>query len=160
MKVLTTLFTLTLVTLITKVTVAKEWEGIVPLHSTRANVEKILGIKSSGERVDKFTFKTDLIQIRYTTKLCEADIENGTWDVPLGTVVSIRVTPQKEILFSALGFNKEEFDVTSTDVVGMMVYKNQQSGFELEVNEITDKVYSFLYYWTESDKHLRCPKKN
>ena len=141
--------------------IPKEWKGIKPLHSTREDVERVLQVKSSGKALDEFKVDDSLIQVRYSTKSCKDRSNGGVegWDVPSGTVVSILVIPQATILFPELEVSKSEFDIYPTDVVGVKVYKNNSSGFELEVDEKTGKVQYFWYYWGKNDEHLRCAVK-
>lgn len=158
MKILRLLLVLCFIELTVGDLLAKEWKGIKPLHSTREDVERVLQVKSSGKALDEFKVDDSLIQIRYSTKSCKDRSNGGVegWDVPSGTVVSILVIPQATILFPELEVSKSEFDIYPTDVVGVKVYKNNSSGFELEVDEKTGKVQYFWYYWGKNDEHLRC----
>ncbi|MGH9879020.1 MAG: hypothetical protein ACRD5H_15430 [Nitrososphaerales archaeon] len=137
---------------------AKEWEGITPLHSARSDVERGFGVTSSGKFVDHFTFKTDRVFLEYSEKQCEKD-EIGLYDVPVGTVLSISVTPMNSILLSSLRLDLSKFKVEhATDVGGMRFYADREDGFIISVYE--DQVTGFTYLPTASDsKRLRCTNK-
>jgi hypothetical protein len=73
---------------------AKAWRGILPLHSTRANVEKTLGrptFEDSG-----YELGGERVTISYATRGCEEGLPSG-WNVPLDTVVNISVNSTKEL---------------------------------------------------------------
>lgn len=135
---------------------AQGWRGIVPLHSTRQEVEALLGFKSSGEGYDQFKVSTDVVYIRYTSKRCERE-EVGGWDVPIGTVSSIIVLPQSKVTFSSLGLDLNKFNVSRTDVKGLNIYTNKEDGFEVEMFEDEDIVARFSYFPSAKDRRLQCP---
>lgn len=71
---------------------AKEWRGIVPLHSTRADVEKLL-----GPEVDEglgYDIEGERVTINYGSHKCEEDLPGG-WNVPPNTVIEIRLSSNK-----------------------------------------------------------------
>jgi hypothetical protein len=65
---------------------AKSWRGIEPLHSTRADVERLLG-PSNVDR-DLYDFPGERTSIWYSAGGCSAGLPGG-WNVPKDTVVSI-----------------------------------------------------------------------
>lgn len=137
-------------------TLAQGWQGIIPLHSTRQDVEKLFNSKSQGGLYDKFKVATDIIYITYTTGRCEKE-EVGGWNVPIGTVSSIQVFPQSKVSFSGLNLNLDKFKISYTDVVGVRIYSNEEDGFEVEMYGPNDAVARFTYFPSAKDWHLRCP---
>jgi len=137
---------------------AKEWEGITPLYSTRADVERIFGVKSAGKFVEYFMFRTNRIFIEYSEKRCEKD-EIGLYDVPIGTVLIVSVTLANPVSPSSLNLDLSKFEVEhATDVDGMKFYVDRGDGFRVQVYE--DMVTNLTYLPTASDsKRLRCPNK-
>ncbi len=79
---------------ISQAAAAKAWRGIVPLHSTRAEVERLLGppnVEDSG-----YLFEDETATITYSSRACEEGLPGG-WNIPLNTVVEIRVSSNREI---------------------------------------------------------------
>ncbi len=137
---------------------AESWKGITPLHSSRTDVERILGVKSAGEGVDEFKVDMDTVQIRYTTKPCQPG-EGGKWNVTVGTVTSIWVITHNEVLFDKLGLDLRNFKRSSTDVANNIIYTDDKNGIVFEINEWNNKVLAFYYYEREKDRQMRCSVK-
>ena len=132
---------------------AKEWRSIIPLHSTRADVERLLGPPDDPNTGDYHT-KTERILIDYSRGLfCD---QNNIWKVPKDTVVGIIVYPRKAPRLSSLKLNLNEFSQDqSGDVIGVNNYKNMKDGLRLTV--IDGKVESFHYFPSAKDDAFRCP---
>lgn len=73
---------------------AKAWRGIVPLHSTRADVERLLGPPNLEEW--GYQIEGELVFITYSSGGCEEGV-SGRWNTPPNTVVEIRVSPNREV---------------------------------------------------------------
>jgi hypothetical protein len=84
---------------ISQAAAAKAWRGIVPLHSTRAEVEKLLGPPNSED--SGYAFEDEQALITYSSRSCEKDLPGG-WDLPSNTVVEIRVSSNKDITMADL----------------------------------------------------------
>jgi hypothetical protein len=80
--------------LISQAAAAKPWRGIVPLHSTRADVERLLGPPTLEEY--GYQFEDEMATITYSSRTCEEGLPGG-WNIPLDTVVEIRVSLGAEI---------------------------------------------------------------
>lgn len=140
---------------------AKEWHGIVPLHSTRVDVERILGAPPQ-ERirsdVGSYELEHEDILIRYSTGKC---IEK--WDVPRDTVIYIHVFPKKKPKFSELKLDLSNYrKFPDPELPDYSYYDNEEEGFEVEVDR-NGVVEVFIYYWEAKDNHLHCaesPKPN
>jgi len=75
----------------------KAWKGIVPLHSTRADVERLLGppgLDDSGYDIDDAR-----VSITYSFQGCQEGLPVG-WKVAPNTVVSISVSSIGEVTLS------------------------------------------------------------
>jgi hypothetical protein len=89
-------------------TIAKDWRGITPLHSTRTDVERLLGtawhnfISGSVYKVDQGT-----VQIVYTGQGDPAELCGRK--VPLNTVLSIFVDPKEKVPLTDLDFSLNHF---------------------------------------------------
>jgi hypothetical protein len=73
---------------------AKEWLGITPLKSTRADVERLLGVPVGGI----YHYRNEIVSVEYAQFPCGYKNPPGWpeappgWNVPQGTVVAIRVS--------------------------------------------------------------------
>src|SRR3954467_13912107 len=78
---------------------AKEWRGVVPLRSTRADVERLLGApKQSTPDAFYYSFPYEIAVVWFQTKTCDSGsgkIGMG-WNVPVGTVTNVGVIPKLE----------------------------------------------------------------
>ena len=91
---------------------AKGWRGIVPLHSNRADVERLLG-PSSHECKCIYNSNGDFVRVEYATAPCKGDPLG--WNVSADIVLSIRVRPAAPQKFSEPQFNKSEFQKAVSD---------------------------------------------
>jgi hypothetical protein len=135
---------------------SKGWSGIVPLHSTRADVERLMGSPSDSNKVMAYYhLEKETITIQYTTSGCEKGHE---WNVPPGTVLSITISQKIKPKLSELQIDLTKFKKEANPHVGDIVYyvnKEEGIGIETRVNE--ESVYSISYTATTKDTHLRCP---
>jgi hypothetical protein len=98
---------------------AKSWRGIVPLRSTRADVQKLLGKPARpGDLFESYDFRGYTVTIQYAIKnVFDAadDCDNpgyywwGYYHAPVGTVLSVEISFDHEIPLAKLkiaNFNK------------------------------------------------------
>src|SRR5258706_11350897 len=81
----------------------KDWHGVVPLHSTRADVERLLGPSKKPAKDYSSIHETEreVVLVEYSTgEPCSGGANK--WKVPRGTVLSISVALRTEIRFSDL----------------------------------------------------------
>ncbi len=130
----------------------KAWRGIVPLHSTRADVEKLLGppkFEDSGYDIDG-----ERALITYSAQGCEEGLASGG-NVPPDTVVGISVSSTKDLKLADVlvpGKNYEQIYGTHTPHVD---YVDGQDG--VRYSTVDGSVQTILYFGTEADdKKLRC----
>lgn len=138
----------------------KEWHGIVPLHSTRADVERLLGPskQSVKEYVSTHETEREVVLIEYSTgDPCSGGVNQ--WQVPRGTVLSIRVAPRTQLRFADLQLDMSNYKVTDGGhVPNYTYYTNDKEGIQMEVTQ--DLVTSISYFPSDKDKELRCPVRN
>jgi len=130
----------------------KAWRGIVPLHSTRGDVEKLLGpptLEDSGYDIDG-----DQVQITYSGRGCEEGLPGG-WSVAPSTVVNISVVPHKNlVLDDVLVPGKDYQKIYGSDPV-KVDYVDAQDGVRFTTSE--DSVQKISYFGSEADdKKFRC----
>src|SRR2546429_3194171 len=109
---------------------AKPWRGIVPLHSTRADVERLLG-KPNG-KYGRYELEKEWVEIFYSTGRCV----NG-WNVPEGTVIDISVSPTRTLRISDLKIDLSKFDrVRDPEVTSHVYYTNRDEGVRYVASEV------------------------
>lgn len=125
---------------------AKEWRGITPLKSTRADVERLFGKENELKR---YQFENERAYIYYSTEKCgmidATDVtEKCRCLIPEGTVVSIHVTVEESRRFSSLKLNQREFQKEFV-LPGMYDYSNLNEGVRYTVDEGRDQIVTILY---------------
>lgn len=127
------------------------WQGIVPLHSTRADVEQLLG-KSGSELKSLYKTKDATVLIDYAPRPCKGILPG--WSVPADTVLRLTVLPETPPRFSELSLNLEEF-ITRRDDTFTTYYISENSGVEYAVSS-EGFISSTSYVPSNKDSHLRC----
>jgi hypothetical protein len=135
------------------------WKGIVPLHSTRADVEQLLGAPTEPctEGCDYDT-KNEGVFVRYSAGRC-AEGDSIAWNVPPNTVISLSINLAKTPRLSALRLNLKKFKKTADpELRGYSSYENEDKGISYEVSD-DGRVYSINRFATsKDDKAFRCPR--
>lgn len=126
------------------------WRGIVPLRSTRTQVERELG--SFDLRCQCYKTENELVRIKYANGPCTGGLPG--WNVPAETVLSITVSPNKESAFSELDVNKENF-VKTTDHTYTTYYGDGNRGIRYSVSA-SGFVTDVSYVPSIKDNNLRC----
>src|SRR4028118_123386 len=127
------------------------WKGIVPLHSTRSDVEKLLG-QPQGKCNCIYLTEHETVTMRYAADKCKGQLSG--WNVPSETVLSFSVIPRLERAFDELKLDKNEFVVTAGDA-GFNYYTSSNKGIQYVVSS-TDKLRGINYTPSTSDSYLRC----
>ena len=133
---------------------AKSWRGIVPLHSTRADVERILGEPSRLDYI--YDLDEATVRIVYANQPCQPDLPSwwGNWNVPRDTVTNIIVEadiPVRKLKIRNLAQYKWYTDKSRTTY-----YRLPGLGMEYSVKN--GRVVDITYGPTEKDKGLLCRK--
>src|SRR4026209_1912183 len=129
---------------------AKAWRGIVPLHATRADVERILGKPTWSD--DTYELPQGTIEIMYAKKRCEQGVPSGwgNWNVPVDTVVNISIEvdfPVKDLKIRNLERYKWYTDDSLTTY-----YRLAKQGLEYSVRD--GRVTNVTYGPTTQDNKL------
>lgn len=156
-----------LVLLLSVVSEAKDWRGIIPLHSTREDIEKLLGPAHPPPSDGSWSYT--MHEGRSIYHLDEGEVYivftngkdpkwvNCSGGVPSGTVLSIQVTPKKELTLSDLRLEEarlKKFDPSSPSGIGYEGYIDDEAG--IVVRTFKGKVDQINYIAAKSDRHL-CP---
>lgn len=132
---------------------AKAWREIVPLHSTRADVERLLGppnIEGWG-----FDLEGERALITYADRTgCEEGLPAG-WNVPADTVVEISVSIGGEVTVGDVLVRGRTYDQIRAVRTPNIYYVDRQEG--IRYSTIDGMVTSITYFGSEADdKKLRC----
>lgn len=146
---------------------AKDWRGIVPLHSTREDVEKLLGSPppppADGTRIytlNKARSIYFLDEGEVYIVYAHQDIPDAVdclGKVPEGTVLLIQITPKKEVRLTDLQLDKKrlrKFDPSEPKNIGYEAYLDAEEG--LLVRAYKGRVDEICYLAKAEDKHF-CP---
>ncbi len=140
------------VTLSVDLSYSKEWRGIVPLHSKREDVVRILG--RAPDSGNLYNLDEAVVLISYSTGTCH---EDGIWDVPRDTVERISVSPRKTFPITELQLKLSEFEtVEDKHFPGIVYYNNAEEGIHIQTYQ--ENVTGIDYLPAASDNHLRCAR--
>jgi hypothetical protein len=135
------------------------WRGIIPLHSTRADVEKILGPpRPESKGIDASTYNTESerVFILYSTGPCDVKPSNG-WNAPRGTVIEVSVEPNTKPNLSDLKLDLSKYDKRPDgDYLDSTSYVDEENGISITVNTAGGVVTSIDYWPTSKENYLRC----
>ena len=138
---------------------AEGWRGIVPLHSTRADVERLLGTPTKSHGVS-FTYDTkdERVLVFYSAGPCKKGVSEE-WNVPADTVLSITVHPNAKLLIDSLKLDKSQYRREGDPHADLVVYYvNLQEGIRISARMLEggEDVDSITYEPAAKDSHLRC----
>jgi len=139
---------------------AKEWRGIVPLHSTRADVEKQLGPPlPQFKTLNIYDMGEERVFINYSVGACEKGWPYG-FNVPADTVTSIQIYLMGKVALSGLNLDLSKFkQVQDPHVGGILYYENNEEGFTVSVNKYEGEVRDYTYSPAAKDNYLQCPQE-
>lgn len=135
---------------------AKEWRGIVPLRSTRADVDRLLGQPFRQSPADaSYDVKDARVLVTFSEGVCNK--WPFDWDVPAGTVEEIHVYPGEDLPLSELKLDKRFREALDAHH-GSIRYMDEEAGFHVVSHESDRKVHIFSHYPAAADrqKHTRC----
>jgi hypothetical protein len=127
---------------------AKEWRGIVPLKSTRADVERLLGKENEFGR---YQFADERAYIFYSKSPCEGVYQGLQEDkceclVPEGAVLSIHVTLEVSRKFSSLKIDSRMYErQLIRPGTPIYAYSNSTEGVVYRVDESDDDIIGVEY---------------
>lgn len=135
------------------------WNGLIPLKSTRADVEKTLGkSRRSVPGPVIYENETERVDVTYARDRCES--WHGDWNVPANTVIRIEVRPVRTVLLEDLTFDKDKYSVRNwSHPSDWKTYSNVEEGVSLETTDLgknTEIVRIIRYSPKPSDQSLKC----
>lgn len=137
------------------------WNGIVPLKSTRADVEKILGVPMShsiGKHAGGYKTENERVDVLYSTGPCKIK-PGGGWNVPELVVTSIDIYPNVRPKIADLNLDEKKFEKTlDPEILHQMYYTNTKDGIGLTVDTSDGTIVRFSYFPESKNAHLKCKK--
>lgn len=133
------------------------WKGIAPLHSSRADVERLLGPPSTPcKSLCSYETKSEVVLVRYSGDPCTNNDDNR-WRVPANTVISVSVNLEKRPRFSSLKLKRKKFTKTiDPELHGYTSYTSAELGVDYSVNA-EGRVYTIDWFPTLKDENaLQC----
>ena len=134
---------------------AQGWNGIEPLHSSRADVERILGNPSdhTAQTSVFYNRREAAVVIDYTSE--SGCLKGQGWQVPKGTVLEIIISPKTTVTLSELHLDERNYKRTDNpNRPATATYVNEQNGQRIDVFE--GQVTSIRYFPAAKDINLRC----
>jgi len=132
---------------------AQDWRKIVPLKSTRAEVETLLG-PAEGAYSTVYQLKEGKLFIEYSSGPCRPDRKNG-WNVAENTVVSLSFSPRHKKRLADLKLDLTKFrKEIDQQVIGITYYVDEENGITYEIQD--GKVDSIEYDPPKKYDHLFC----
>ena len=134
---------------------AKAWRGIEPLHSTRSDVERLLGRPTEDESYTwKYEFPEERAMINfYSGAPCVEGLPGG-WKVAKDTVRDIVVYPAVPKTISELLPAWKEYEQVPAPHIQNAFYIDIDDGVRVSV---TDEWVKYVFYGpTAKDKDYRC----
>ena len=133
---------------------AEPWRGIVPLKSTRSDVERLLGKPLPGNMDFYVTYKleTEEVRVEYAAKQLCAQTDRCECRVRDDTVVHIVVRPKTAIRFSSLELDKSQFHpIVNPQNANNVAYSNSEAGLMYVISKADDLVLYVQYGPTLKD---------
>ena len=137
---------------------AKGWRGIVPLHSTRSQVEQLLGPPTEQTNPYAVVYKTanETVFIYYAKgRPCGIGEKYSRWRVVRNTVIEIFITPIPELPLSQFTIDESKYKKLTVGHLSETRYVNAREGEALTV--LGNEVRSIDYFPAADDSHLACP---
>jgi hypothetical protein len=136
----------------------QNWHGLTPLHSTRTEVEKLLGSPiDSDKTLFIYKLQQDQIHVWYSSGPC--DVGSGNWKVDKDVVILLRIFPRNlelaDIKFDQSAYTRMKLFHPSNWVR----YINRSAGISINTIELApdfEEVQSIDYRAKESDQALQC----
>lgn len=146
------------------------WRGLVPLHSNRRDVERLLGTRSSS-RQTLVTYNTDYETVVATYSDGKCDAQGSNWKVAEGTLIELVVNPNPSFLLRELHLDSTRYERRAlssnpeiNDAPKVWTYIDSSNGIVIRTQsdpggESDEIVVSIKYVPAKKDDRLRCGSK-
>jgi hypothetical protein len=127
---------------------AESWRGVIPLKSTRADVERLFGKPIPGVVDFLATYRLDDCEVRFHYQVKEQcrEVDRCECAVPDDTVIEIAVESKSKAKFSSLKIDRTAFDrFPLVENTGIIIYRNSKAGLIYAVSDEDDVVIYVQY---------------
>lgn len=135
------------------------WRGLTPLRSSRADVERLLGVpKDSVGKTLIYETPTETVHVPYSEGACKQSAV-GQWNVPAATVLQIRVYPRTTILLRDLHLDLSKYQRRADpNIPNWAFYSNNQKGMiiQTKLEDGCEQVMIITFEPTKNDIQLHC----
>jgi hypothetical protein len=138
---------------------AKDWRGLVPLRSTRADIIRRFNQCLDSASACRFTYEKAAVHIVFSSSSESAD--ECEKSLPPDTVLHIEIKPATTLRLSDLQINKNKLRTFDPAIprgqgykVGYKAYIDETSG--IVINTFKGRVLQLEYIASSKDRHL-CP---
>jgi hypothetical protein len=136
-----------------------EWRGLVPMKSTRADVERLLG-SPYGTPPDRYHLANETVSVEYVSYPCDlkppgCPTPPKVCELPTGTVLAITVDLKQPVPLSSLQMDLSKFERETGDIDSsgrVLYFKNKAAGFWVHVLE--GWIIKYSYHPTREDQKL------
>lgn len=126
-------------------------EKIIPLYSTKVDVERIWRATSFNGRMSRYETPTEYFEILYSDGNCS---RNG-WDVPVDTVIELKIFPKSNVDVASV-LNSTGKTVETSDDTGNRYIGDSERGVEVSLLPGSIYVHSIKIAGKMADSKLRC----
>lgn len=138
----------------------KDWQGLLPLKSTRSDVERLLGPPDVNQKDQLLVYyqKDQVVFIGFSgNPQCRKKFPYTSWDTSLDTVTAIRLRLRKSVPIADMHIDLARLKKHrgDSDLMTHFYYSNEENGFSIEVGN--SNVMGYVYEPTSRQSHLQCP---
>jgi hypothetical protein len=130
------------------------WRGIIPLHSTREDVERLIGRPTEANGIT-YDLKTERVSIFYSGGPCVKGWPYG-WNVPRDVVIKVVIYPKTRLTLEQLGIDVKNYIKSRNAQLGGTDYTNKDAGTSVGLKE-NGEVEVVQHEPSANDKNLLCP---
>lgn len=139
---------------------ANSWKTLVPLRSTRADVERLFGKPHEVlGSTPLYKFSEENVVFTYARGNC--DPYDGGWNVPAQTIIEIKIIPQGAMPLGKAGLDLSKYRRTETQHPPAITYTNAEEGVTITTRMFTapEDILSIQLRPSVRELEFACPAK-
>lgn len=134
----------------------KGWRSLVPLRSTRQDVERLIGHPTTRGG-SAYQTASESVYVQYSDGPCEKGWPFG-WNVARDTVLMITVSSKENMQLADLNLDETKYQKwRETHLPNQIHYTNHEEGIDIQADENRAMVISITFMPRAADSHLKCP---
>jgi hypothetical protein len=130
---------------------AQGWRGLVPLHSTREDVERVIGTPTDYY----YNLSNETVLVEFSSGSCKDAANEDSYKVPADTVTRIMVIPKSELPLKTLNVDITRYKKSVDGEIKEHVFYYKEGGGE-SIEVFDGKVQSLTYTPLASEASFRC----